>query len=178
MGWASLSKPTAPKSPSSSTNALEMWYKAVVMVRVQQREEVQVVQQKGVSIHILQDFGPDTFSDTKINVMLMAFLHTTDGSGLRLISHEDDTDDQQVQMINDISTASSSLNRPAWAPEVVLERINSDLSNRSFTERMADARQSGQSKLDKVPIHRLGVRTNSMAKKDELVGIGGICIKR
>jgi hypothetical protein len=127
-----------------------------------------------VNVHILHDFGDAFFFNTKVSLMIMGCIRPADYSP----TSAPDLESQQKQFQDDISIVERSLNRVAWQPDAVLERIKSASSGRSFTERVADARQTGQKQLDRVPVHRLGVRTNSMGLKDQLIGNGGICIRR
>ena len=174
IGWASLSKTKGISEPSIPNDALEKWFQAVVTVTPQRGNKVAVVETRCVDVHILHDFGDAVFFNAKVSLMIMGCIRPAD----YILIPTPDLESQQKQLQDDMSIAERSLGRAAWQPDAVLERIMSASSGRSFTERVADARQSGQKQLDKVPVHRLGVRTNSMGLKDQLIGNGGICIRR
>lgn len=170
MGWASIARTKASQSSTLPDEMYEQWLQAVIMVLPEREKQAKVVEQKNVSVYILFDFDEATFFDAKLDLMLMAFLHPP--------TPEISIEQQQQQMLTDIASTQGSLQRPAWAPDATLERIKSASSTRSMTERMADARQVGQKQIDRIPVHKLGVRTDSMGLKDQLVGNGGICVKR
>jgi hypothetical protein len=174
IGWASLSKTKGISEPSIPNEALEKWFQAVITVTPERDKTVAVVETKRVDVHILHDFVDAFFFNTKVSLTIMGCIRPADYSP----TSAPDLESQQKQFQDDISIVERSLNRVAWQPDAVLERIKSASSGRSFTERVADARQTGQKQLDRVPVHRLGVRTNSMGLKDQLIGNGGICIRR
>ena len=174
LGWASLSKTKAGSEPSIPNEALEKWFQAIITVTPERDNKVAVVERRCVDVHVLHDFGDAVFFNTRVSLMIMGCIRPADQSSIST----PDLESQQKQFQDDISIAERSLSRAAWQPDAVLERIKSASSGRSFTERVADARQSGQQQLDRVPVHRLGVRTDSMGLKDQLIGNGGICIRR
>ena len=171
MGWTSVSKLKSSEREITADDVFDKWHQAVITVYPQKMKEVKVVEQKEVFAHVLSELEETQLSETKMSLMFMAFLHPgTAGT--------DGNEAQDIQMAIDIETVSMSLSRAAWTPDTVLERIKTASSNRSISEKIADARHSGQKQLDKVPIHKLGVRPDSMKLRDHLIGIGGICIRR
>lgn len=175
MGWVSFLRTKKCDPELTPTDLYDVWYKTVIMVVPKRDNQPTVVQQKHVFVFLLPDFGEAVLFESRMDVVLMAFIHDHDTPECVASS---DRELQQAQILSDIVTTQLSLSRPAWSPEAVLERITSKSSGRSFTERIADARQTGQKRIDKVPFHRLGVRTHSMGLKDQLIGAGGICVKR
>ena len=175
MGWALISKASTTAKIEGAEEMYRVWHQAVVVADVAREAKVKVVQQKQLVVHIMHGSEIPTFVGAKVQVMIMGFLHPLDAASPDVSKI---TTNPLSQMLFDIETTSRSLSRTNWAPEALLERIKSDFSSRSLTERLADARHSGQQQVDKIPIHKLGVCMNSMGLRDELIGTGGICVKR
>lgn len=175
IAWASISKTKVSKSMAVPEEAYDAWYQALVTVAPARDRQASVVEQKHVSAYLINDFDSAASFGARLNILLMAFLRPamplTLDPALNL-------DVDQAQVISDIATVQSSLSRHAWCVVAAQERIRSSVMSRSITERLVDVRGVGQRQLDKVPLHRLGVRMNSMAWKDQLIGTGGVCIKR
>jgi len=89
-----------------------------------------------------------------------------------------DNDSQLFDIYKDIMITQASLARPAWSAEETLSRIELAAANRSLVERYIDLRISGQKQVDRVPLQKAGIRTNSAGLRDQLVGNGGICVRR
>jgi hypothetical protein len=174
FGWASMSRNKSTSAPSVPDENFEKWLPAVVIVTPERGQTATVVERKAAHVHIIQESGKALFFNVKVSLMIMGFIRPTSAS----LKSDLDLHSQEECAEEDIAVTNRVLRGAAWQPETVLERIKSASSGRSFTERVADARQSGQRQLDKVPVHRLGVRTDSMGLKDQLIGNGGICIKR
>lgn len=174
LGWTSLSRTKSVPEASVPNEALEKWFQAIITLTAERDKTLAVVERRSVHVHILHDFGDVVLRNVKISVMIMGCIRAAS----YFPTSTQDLQSQQEQFQNDISTVKRSLSRAAWQPDATLERIRSASSGRSFTERVADARQTGQKQLDRVPVHRLGVRTNSTRFKDQLIGNGGICIRR
>lgn len=68
--------------------------------------------------------------------------------------------------------------RPGWDADSCLQTIRERKKARSLSERFVDARQAGQKRLDRLPVHQVGVRTAGAAWKDRMVGEGGMWVKR
>ena len=165
FGWISLSKTKAMAGNSALDSYFERWLQVVVVVAVQDGQKIDVVEKKIVKIHIIDGVEDLMKYDVKANLMVMGYIRSLD-------------DDLSSHIQRDVELVQEVLCREGWQAELVLQKIKSASSTRSFAERVADARQSGQKQLDRVPIHRIGVRTDSIGLKDQLIGNGGICIKR
>ena len=174
FGWASLSRTKTTTESAIAQEDLEKWLPAVVIVRPEKDRTAAVVERKAAYVHIIHDFGNAELINLKVSLMIMGFIRPTSASLKSDLGYSS----QKGQLEEDIAVTTRVLGGVAWQPETVLERIKSASSSRSFTERVADARKTSQKQLDKVPVHRLGVRTDSMGLKDQLIGNGGICIKR
>ncbi|KAK3706605.1 hypothetical protein LTR37_012614 [Vermiconidia calcicola] len=171
VGWACVAKTECAGGSAMAEGVFDTWHQAIVVVGSQ----LQVVPRKRARVHLLHDFEGASIFGARLDLMLMGCLRPAiDVCPLDAVGVEH----LQIQMVRDIAVAKSSLNRPAWHPEMLLQRIETISSKRTLSERLADARQSSQKQLDKVPFHKLGVRTDSMGYRDRLVGKGRICVKR
>jgi hypothetical protein len=165
FGWISLSKTKATAENSTLNTYLEKWLQVIIVVSVQSGQNISVVEKKSAHIHIIDGLEDLMRYDVRASLMVMGYIRSSDND---LSSHFQ----RNIALVQEI------LCKEGWQPEVVLQKIKSASSTRSFTERIADARQSGQKQLDRLPVHRLGLRTDSMGLRDQLIGNGGICIKR
>ena len=175
MGWVIiLGRKRSSHSPMPE-GLPNKWQQAVITVTARIGKDMKVVQQKDVFVHTVREFGDAKLLDSKLDVMLMAYLHPV--NEVPSLSTAD-AEQRESEMLNDIETTRLSLSRNTWAPVQILERIRTASASRSFSDRIVNARQSGQKQLDRVPVHRLGFHTDSMKLKDDLIGTGGICVKR
>jgi hypothetical protein len=171
IGWGSLSKTKVSKTSTLPDQAYDTWMKVVMEAKSLKDKQARVVEAKRISVLLLHDFEGANIFDSRLNVMLLTCLTPISGS-VQDIKHDPD------RTSRDIAKAQAVLNRPAWQVESVLEQEKVLTKQRSLTDRAADAWQAGQKQIDRVPLHRLGVRTNSMGLRDQLIGNGGICVKR
>ncbi|KAF2162050.1 hypothetical protein M409DRAFT_58507 [Zasmidium cellare ATCC 36951] len=169
VAWAMVSPPKKLKEHSPSNGLYDVWHPAIVTAAPLRKTHTSVVEKKSISAYLINDFDNTTFFDSKVHLMVMGFMHPVLPSS---------TEEQALQIAQDVAIAQASLERPAWQAETLLFRIETESSSRSFTERVADVREAGQKQVDKVPVHWLGVRTDSMGLKDQLIGNGGICVRR
>jgi len=172
FGWAAVS---SPKQQEAGEDISDAWYEAVITIAPQADARKTVLEKNMVRVYLVHDFGSSQFSGAKLSVMLMGFLRPADHVDL---GPDEDTDSLLFDFYKDVAVTTASLARPAWKADVTLANIKSAQSSRSLTERYVDLRQSGQKQLDRVPLHKLGVRTESDILKDRLVGNGGIWIPR
>lgn len=172
FGWAAVNLPT---KLAAEKEISDDWHEAVIFISPDPRGKRTVVQKNMVRVYLIHDFKSNMFFDAKLSVMLMGFL--------RLVEVPDpdqdlDIDAQLFDFYKDIAVTTTSLARSNWKAEATLERVESAASSRSITERYVDFRQNTQKQVDRVPIHRLGIRTESIGLKDRLVGNGGVWVPR
>ncbi|OAP64780.1 hypothetical protein AYL99_00752 [Fonsecaea erecta] len=171
FGWATVnlrSKVAAEK------NISDEWHQAIIFLSPDPYGKRSVVEKNTARVYLIHDFQSVDFVDAKLSVLMMGYLRA-----LELASNQElDVEAQLFDFYKDVAVTNASLARPAWAADATLERIKSASSSRSLTERYVDFRQSTQSQIDRVPVHRLGVRTEGAAMKDRLIGNGGVWIPR
>lgn len=154
----------------TSSEKNEKWHAAIVGVHPRKDVKVGVVERRSIRVMILAEVG--NLVGTKMSVMLVAFLHTS------AFEANPDVGQRQLQLATDISIVDASLARPQWTAEAILSQLKQQRADRSMIDKAADARRYGQKQTDKVPIHRAGIRTNSMSLRDQVIGNGGIYVLR
>jgi hypothetical protein len=86
---------------------------------------------------------------------------------------EADAEDLIRQHAEDAMTVLASLGRENWGAEQASSR-----RERSFTERMDGVTGSVQGKVDRIPLHWVGVRSEVGSMRDAAYGNGGLWIPR
>ncbi|OAL40309.1 hypothetical protein AYO20_00045 [Fonsecaea nubica] len=171
FGWAAV---TLPSKLAAERNISSEWHQAIIYISPDPYGRRSVVEKNTVRLYLIHDFQSVDFLDAKVSVLMMGYLRA-----LELESDQNpDVEAQQFDFYKDVAVTNASLARSAWAADATLERIKSASSNRSLTERYVDFRQSTQRQIDRVPVHRLGVRTDGATMKDRLIGTGGVWIPR
>lgn len=167
FGWA-LVVPHDPKQ----THLHDAWRQAIITVSFLAVSTSKIAQRKTVRIYLLHEYPPNTlFIGSKLKVSIMGYL--------RPLTDIDDEDTFIFETLNDIATARASLDRPAWDHEQMLRRVRTAQAERGISDRLVDVRVAGQRKFDKIPIHKLGVRSNSFGIHDRgMYGNGGVWVKR
>lgn len=173
FGWASISW---PKNKGESDKEVSgEWHKAIIFISTDPDRKRTVVHRNTARVYLLHDFHGVQLIDAKLSVMMMGYLRAMDELGPE---QQVDVDAQVFDIYKDIAVTTASLGRPAWTAEATLERIRTASTSRSMTERYVDLRQNTQRQIDRVPVNRLGIRTESAALKDKLIGVGGVWVPR
>ncbi|KAI1610692.1 hypothetical protein EDD37DRAFT_630982 [Exophiala viscosa] len=172
FGWAAISW---PKKVESEKGASGVWHKAIIFMSPDPDRRRTVVHRNTARVYLLHDFQATQLIDAKLSIMMMGYLRAMDEPGP---DEQVDVDAQMFDIYKDVAVTTTSLSRPPWSAEATLERIRSAASSRSMTERYVDLRQNTQRQIDRVPVNRLGIRTESAALKDKLIGAGGVWIPR
>lgn len=182
FGWAAVHLPAkvaAEKQISSSD-----WHQAIIFISPDPNVKTRrVVQKNLVRVYLIHDFQSQAFFDAKLSVIIMGFLRH---NHLEETSTPDeeldiDADDEGAQLFDfykDMSVTTASLARANWKADVTLERLETAASSRSIRERYVDLRHDSQRQIDRVPVHLLGIRTESTGLKDRLIGNGGVWVPR
>ncbi|KFH41037.1 Riboflavin kinase-like protein [Hapsidospora chrysogenum ATCC 11550] len=161
--WASIVPDK--KSPVADGGRLSHdWHEAIVTVGPLRYGPPEVVVKNRVAVHFLYDFDEATFFDMRVRVLLMGYLHPPPESCA-------DPDDLFEQYVVDSMSVTESLAREAWS-------VSSCLRSKSFSERLDGVTGAVQGKVDKIPLHWAGVRSESAAMRDKVYGNGGIWIQR
>ncbi|KAK5023276.1 hypothetical protein LTS07_009499 [Exophiala sideris] len=159
----------------SEKDAAGQWHKAIVFMSPDPDRKRTVVHSNTARVYLLHDFQGIQLIDAKLSVMMMGYLRGVEEPGP---DQQVDIDAQMFDIYKDIAVTTASLSRPAWTAEATLGRIRSAAWSRSMTERYVDLRQNTQRQIDRVPVSRLGIRTESAVLKDKLIGAGGVWVPR
>ncbi|KAJ9501542.1 hypothetical protein H2202_003336 [Exophiala xenobiotica] len=172
FGWAAV---TLPKKLAVETKISDDWLKAVIFISPDPLGRRTVLHKNSARVYLLHGFQGVQFFDAKLSVLLMGYLRGLHDQGP---DEEPDVESMQFDIYKDIAVTTASLNRPAWTAEATLDRVKSAASSRSMSERYVDFRQNTQRQMDRVPVNRLGIRTEGAVLKDRLIGVGGVWVPR
>ena len=165
FGWASLSILSSEKSPVP--DVLQDWKEAIVTVAPSIKATPTVAPNKEVRVFLIQEL-PE-FVGARMKLMVLGYLHRF---------RPFDPEQSPSELYRDIAVAQLSLARSAWQADAVVELVQLAKKGRSLTDHYVQARQYGQKQVDKIPLHKLGVRTDSMGVRDQWIGNGGFSIPR
>lgn len=155
------------------------WHEAIVTIGPLRYAPPEVVVKNRIAVHFIHDFDEDcdedgssgggtTFFDARVKIVLMAHLHAP-------VSRDAEAVDVVRQHAEDCMTVLASLARDNWGAEGITARME---SGRSFTERLDGVTGSVQSRIDRMPLHWAGVRSDVGAMRDAAYGNGGLWIPR
>lgn len=146
------------------------WYEAIVTIAPLRNATPDVVQKNKVAVHIINDFEDVAFFDARLKVMLMGFIHPCT-PGL--------SDENIIQEHGqDVMTTLATLGREAWQPSEARANIQIMKGERTFSDRLNDVTGKVQNRMDRLPIHLAGVRSESGLMRDQVYGNGGLWIPR
>ncbi|OAA55541.1 and nb-arc domain containing protein [Niveomyces insectorum RCEF 264] len=173
FGWATVVPRKGAAAGEDSRIHLD-WIEAVVTIGPSPWAvaSASVVLRNEVAVHLLYDFGGASLLDAKLKMLLMGYLRpaaaaaTTAAAAATAASN----DDARVVV--------TSLSRPNWCPRPTLQRIETEKSGRSLSDKYVDTRGKLQRHVDKIPLHLAGVRTSGAELRDHLYGNGGFWIPR
>jgi hypothetical protein len=165
FGWAAL--------VTSNPNAPLAWHQAIITSAPSPCKRAAVVQENVITAHLLHEF-PSHFTNSKLKLIVMGYIRP-------FLPHNSPLQQQLDMVSRDVilTVASLSSTREHWAPEVTVGRLKGVKSARNLGERFEEVRDTMQRRMDTaVPLHKLGVRTESVVEKDRAVGKGGYWVKR
>lgn len=170
-----------------------MWNQALVSalpIDITQLERVSFTKasKKNFSVRLIQHFEPLDQNETKIEIRVMGFVRPDEPSQRLVLEKGLQAGDEaayeaaMLAEMNDISTAQSVLDHPAWGPEPLVQETRGEpqrpnwleKSKRSFT----DTSLAVQRSMDKVPLHKLGVRAPIDMMKDKTIVTNGFYVRR
>ncbi|KAI0201385.1 hypothetical protein F4808DRAFT_125441 [Astrocystis sublimbata] len=162
IGWAAVDKGA--------------WREAIVTIAPSPYVAPTVVQRKLASVHIIHDFGEGmTFFDARLKVIVMAYLRPAPKpalSGLYTVP------EALAAISRDREIVIASLSREMWRPESCLETMSAEKAQRSMTDRYVGMRAQVQRRVDSLPVHVAGIRTERAGVRDGAFGQGGFYIRR
>lgn len=150
----------------------EAWRHVVITIVYASTSTAKVAQRKVVRTHIVYKYPEDiSLIGSRLQLVLMGYL--------RPLVSVSEPELMLLEMTSDIAITHASLSRPAWGHEETMIRIKTQQSGKSVTDRLVDFKVAGQRQIDRVPVHRLGMRMDSYGMRDRgMHGNGGFWTKR
>lgn len=164
------------------------WHEAIVTIAPLRNAAPSIAMKNRVTVHIIHDFDISSSSsttttssplllNTTLKVLLMAYIRPSP-----LPSDDIHPDDTRTQHTHDIFTTLASLGThrgPAWAaPAATIAQIKATRGERTLTERLDGASGKVAERVDRMPLHWAGVRSEAGAARDKVYGNGGMWIPR
>jgi hypothetical protein len=169
------------------------WNQALVSalpVDIAQLERVSFTKasKKNFSVRLIQHFEPLDQNETKIEIRVMGFVRPDEPSQRLVLEKGLQAGDEaayeaaMLAEMNDISTAQSVLDHPAWSPELLAQETRGEQQRPNWLEKSkksySDTRLAVQRSMDKVPLHKLGVRAPVDMMKDKTIVTNGFYVRR
>ncbi|KAF4119421.1 FAD synthase [Geosmithia morbida] len=159
--WACVSVPSNNPNDGVSGD----WYPAIVTIAPLRYAPPEVVMKNRVAVHLMHDFSGALFYDMKVKAVLVGYLHPP-------MPRDADLVDVVRQHDEDVISIMASLGREMWSAERVINRHDETL------DRVGAVVGSVQGRIDRVPLHLAGVRSEIATLRDKVYGNGGIWIPR
>ncbi|KXJ97632.1 hypothetical protein Micbo1qcDRAFT_192040 [Microdochium bolleyi] len=186
IGWAAL--PVA-RQPRYDSGARHDWRKAIIIVGPPMYGAVRVAARNTAVVHLIEDPDmavaspvPDLI-DTKLDVVIMAYLRP-------LLPRDPPPPAALITSVmrENAALANASLSREAWQPGHQAQGLVDSAgagplaralkTHKSFGDLAAAAGAGLQRRVDSVPLHWAGVRTEGAGLRDRGFGNGGYYVKR
>ncbi|ETS85100.1 hypothetical protein PFICI_03125 [Pestalotiopsis fici W106-1] len=167
FGWARI------EPVKGMDNISQDWHEAIITVAISPYASPNIAAGNVATVHMIHDFGEADFVGAKLKSVVMAYLRPASlPDGSRQLNLSADT------AALDIDIALASLSRESWGSQVTMERMKSEKSAQSLADKYVVARTQVQKRVDSIPLHLAGVRSNSATMIDKAYGRGGIYIRR
>ncbi len=183
FGWA---RPQRTKG--SQDEGQETWYQTIIAALLQDPSQLTQVNiaklnSREFTLHLLDFFE---LPDDKVNIeiQIMGFIRPdepTQRAKLQKGLQEDDDDASEAAILteaNDISLTQNILNQPAWVPHSRKDLERSQSGFERITAEYANVRLAAQQKIDRMPLHALGVRMPVEKMKDKAIISNGYFVQR
>ncbi|KAK3504228.1 hypothetical protein B0T13DRAFT_44 [Neurospora crassa] len=172
----------------------EVWYEAIISSGpVPYARKTAVIVEQQTTVHLITDFGAGvTFFGSKVEVLVMGFLHPVLDYRETGPQHRLDTAHQDVVL------ALASLNRPRWTAQFTLQRMEAAVTDadgesgltggfrrtkvvekgQEVKEKIIEAKDAVVKQIDRIPVHKVGIRRDDGKARDRYYGTGGYWIPR
>lgn len=147
------------------------WYEAVVSIAPAENAPPRIVSKNLVAVHILHEFDEVELCGESLQLLLMAFLRPV----CRVAC---DVEAAMQRHADDLLTTLATLARPRWQPQETRERLRTRKSERGWSERLDGVTGMLVARVDRVPMHKAGIRSEAGALRDASYGNGGLWIQR
>lgn len=185
-GWATVKNSENPESDGSD-HKLQDWKAALIIVGVCPYTAPSVAPRELIKVHLITSVPSFSSSSTQTRPSFFSIPPFSLVTILILCSvptFPSSIASDPSSLITAMLTAQLSLyERPNWDVESALQIISERKKARSFNEKYVDARQKGQKWVERVPVHRIGIRTASAGIRERMVlgnreGKGGLWVNR
>ncbi len=147
------------------------WNEAVVGIAPAENAPPRIVSKNLVAVHILHEFDEVELCGESLQVLLMGFLRPVHGA-------VEDVDAAMQRHADDLLTTLATLARPRWQPQETRERLRTRRSERGWSERLDGVTGMLVARVDRVPMHKAGIRSEAGALRDASYGNGGLWIRQ
>ncbi|GFP51889.1 riboflavin kinase [Trichoderma asperellum] len=147
------------------------WFETIVTIAPSRHAPPSVAMENSITVHIIHDFQGANLVGAKVKVLLMGYLHAAAHHNAPLELLVD-------QHFKDVDKTLASLSRIAWGPHDTMSMLKTVKSNRTFAEKMDDTTGKVVRQVDKIPLHRVGMRSDVGLMQDKAYGNGGLWIVR
>ena len=172
FGWASLSA-----KATLQPGMLDIWHPAIIAIAPCPYTRPSITPKKVVKAYLMYDFKDAQLDElnARVSLLILGFLRPAP-----FTTADIERDIVLYGITKDIAITQASLARPAWSAETSINQLKLSKSNRSMTERYMDIRQSSQRHVDRVPLHKAGIRAPGGMQRDRMVvhGNGGVFVLR
>ncbi|KAM3532199.1 hypothetical protein MY4038_004121 [Beauveria bassiana] len=155
------------------------WYEAVTTIAPAENAAPSVVAKNRVAVHILHDLEDVDLRGASLQLLLMGFLRPPRGTMANDDDDDDDLDAALQRHADDLLTTLATLARDRWQPRLTVEGMRTARgSDRTWGQRLDGVTGTVAASMDRVPVHRAGIRSEAGALRDASVGKGGLWIQR
>lgn len=194
FGWTRTAPENRKKSGPVTESITEPgpWLQSIISVspRVLAEQMNNVRLQQALtsitSIRFLEEV--DHLPPSRLEVRIMGFIRPIEPAATSTAADAEALEEERILLeVCDASLAQSALDHPAWAPDSVPavtgeKSVDDNKEKASFFDRSKDGyanvRMTGQRMVDRVPLHRFGVRMGTDELKDRAVAVNGFYILR
>ncbi|KAH7631411.1 hypothetical protein B0T09DRAFT_319401 [Sordaria sp. MPI-SDFR-AT-0083] len=182
-----------PMGPGGPTE--EVWYEAIISSGpVPYAKKTAVVVEQQTTVYFITEFGQGvTFFGSKVEVLVMGFLHP-------VLDYRETSPQYRLDTAHqDVVLALASLDRPNWSAQTTLARMEAaEQSNgdgergliggfkktkvmekgQEVKEKISGAKDKVAKQIDRIPVHKVGIRKDDGKARDRYYGTGGYWIPR
>lgn len=175
FGWARIRRKAAEKKDPEKTYPVEKvdpveaaatWKESIITIGPSPYAAPTAAPKKVGSVYLIHDLSGADFTGANIIVLIMGFLRPKNNTWPPPVE----------QAYEDVATTQLALSAPGWGVQDALDRLSGGKKN--ITDRYVSAREFSQKQIDRVPLHRAGIRTETAAMRDRAFKRGGVCIPR
>lgn len=140
------------------------WHEAIVSVGPLRYAPPNVVVKNRITVHFIHDFDGATFFDARVKLIMMGWLHAP-------LDIHVSAEKFVKQHVADSMMVLACLGREGW-------EVESAVRQKSLGERLDGVTGAVQGGVERVPLHRVGIRSEIGVVRDRGYGNGGLWIPR